>query len=153
MEANYKKKSKTAPPRAWPQIRVFRGLLRAHAAVMTSARTYMEAESGLPVSEFDMLVELGNQPGMRMSDLAQKMVVSAANVTRVAQSLAARGLLVKERSPQSEREVLARLTPDGQAMFEKYFPVATAFMSRLMDERLTTAEQEKLAELLEKLER
>lgn len=127
--------------------------MRAYAAVMASSRTYVEAESGLSVSEFDMLIELGNQPGTRMSDLAAKMVVSAANVTRVAQSLATQGLLVKERSPQSEREVLARLTPQGQAMFEKYFPKATAFVSKLMDERLTTAEQETLAELLEKLER
>ncbi len=127
--------------------------MRAYAAVMGSSRAYVEAESGLGVSELDMLIELGNQPGMRMSDLASRMVVSAANVTRVAQSLAARGLLVKERSPQSEREVLARLTPQGQAMFEKYFPKVTTFMSRLMDERLTTAEQEKLVELLEKLER
>jgi DNA-binding MarR family transcriptional regulator len=127
--------------------------MRAHAAVMGASRAYVEAESGLGVSELDMLIELGNQPGMRMSDLAAKMVVSAANVTRVAQSLAAQGLLVKERSPQSEREVLARLTPKGQAMFEKYFPKVTTFMSRLMDERLTTAEQQKLVELLEKLEK
>ena len=127
--------------------------MRAHAAVIGAGRAYVEAESGLGVSEFDMLIELGNQPGMRMSDLAARMVVSAANVTRVAQSLSARGLLVKERSPHSEREVLARLTPQGQEMFEEYFPKVTTFMSRLMDERLTTAEQEKLVELLEKLER
>ena len=80
-----------------------------------------------------------------MSDLATKMVVSAANVTRVAQSLAAKGLVVRERAQHSEREVLARLTPEGQKVFERHFPKATAFMSGLMDERLTMAEQRKLS--------
>jgi len=100
-----------------------------------------------------MLVELGNQPGLRMSDLAAKIVVSAANVTRVAQSLAAKGLVVRERAKHSDREVLARLTSEGQKLFELHFPNATAYVSGLMDERLSTAEQTKLGELLEKLDR
>jgi DNA-binding MarR family transcriptional regulator len=53
----------------------------------------------------------------------------------------------------SEREVLARLTPAGQALFDRHFPKATAFMVALVDERLSTAEQAKLAEYLEKLGR
>ena len=67
-----------------------------------------------------------------MSDLATKMVVSAANVTRVAQSLAAKGLVVRQRAEHSDREVLARLTPDGEALFQKHFPRAAAFMSSLI---------------------
>jgi DNA-binding MarR family transcriptional regulator len=146
-------KTKKGPVRSWPQVRVFRGLMRAHARVMQMTREFTETESGLSITEFDMLVELGNQTGMRMSDLAAKMVVSAANVTRVAQSLAAKGLVVRARAEHSEREVVARLTPEGQKLFERHFPKATAFMSGLMDERLNTAEQTKLAELLEKLDR
>jgi DNA-binding MarR family transcriptional regulator len=146
-------KTKKGAARTWPQIQVFRGLMRSYTRVMQRVREFVEAESGLAVTEFDMLVELGNQAGLRMSDLAAKLVVSPANVTRVAQSLAAKGLVVRERAPHSEREVLARLTPQGQKLFERYFPRATAFMADLIDERLTAAEQTKLAELLEKLER
>lgn len=148
-----KNKDSGGPVRNWPQVRVFRGLMRAHARIMQKARTFAETETGLSVTEFDMLAELGNQPGLRMSDLAAKMVVSAANVTRVAQSLAAKGLVVRERAKHSDREVLARLTPEGQRLFELHFPNATAFVSGLMDERLSRAEQTKLGELLEKLDR
>lgn len=144
---------KKAPVRTWPQVRVFRGLLRAHAAVMQKTREFVEAETGFSVTEFDMIVELGNQKGLRMSDLATKLVVSPANVTRLAQALSAKGLVVRERAEHSDREVLARLTPKGQALFEKHFPKATSFMAGLMDDRLTAAEQSKLAELLEKLEK
>jgi DNA-binding MarR family transcriptional regulator len=145
-------KASRNPPRVWPQVRVFRGLLRTNARVMHKTREFVEAETGLSFTEFDMLVELGNQAGMRMSDLAAKMVVSPANVTRVAQSLAAKGLVVRERAKHSDREVVARLTPAGQTLFERHFPKATAFMAGLIDERLTSAEQTKLAELLEKFD-
>jgi DNA-binding MarR family transcriptional regulator len=144
-------KNKKAPVRHWPQVRVFRELLRANARVMQRTKEFVEAEMGLSFSELDMIIELGNQVGLRMSDLATKMVVSPANVTRVAQSLADKGLVVRERAKHSDREVLARLTPEGQAAFERYFPKAAAFMASLIDERLTTVEQTKLAELLAKL--
>jgi DNA-binding MarR family transcriptional regulator len=146
-------KTKKGPVRTWPQVRVFRELLRANARVLQKTREFVEAETGLSVTEFDMIIELGNQTGVRMSDLATKLVVSPANVTRVAQSLAAKGLVTRERAAHSEREVLARLTPEGNARFERYFPKAAAFMAGLMDERLSAAEQAKLAELLEKLGR
>lgn len=146
-------KPKKGPVRTWPQVRVFRELLRAHARVMQKTREFVEAETGMSFSEFDMLLELGNQTGLRMSDLATKMVVSPANVTRVAQSLEAKGIVERERAQHSDREVLARLTPDGQALFERHFPKAAAFMAGLMDERLSAPEQAKLGELLEKLSR
>lgn len=144
-------KNKKAPVRRWPQVRAFRELLRANAHVMQRTKEFVETETGLSFSELDMIIELGNQVGLRMSDLATKMVVSPANVTRVAQSLADKGLVVRERAKHSDREVLARLTPEGQVAFARYFPKAAAFMAGLMDERLSASEQAKLAELLAKL--
>src|SRR5262245_56950024 len=102
-------KNDRPPVREWPQVRVFRELLRADAWVSSQVRDFVETEVGLSVSEFDMLVELGNQAGVRMSDLATRMVVSPGSVTRVAQSLAAKGLVTRQRAEHSDREVLARL--------------------------------------------
>lgn len=142
-----------APVRSWPQVRIFRELLRAYGRVMQKTREFVEAETGMSFSEFDMLLELGNQAGVRMTDLATKMVVSPANVTRVAQSLEQKGLVVRERAEHSDREVLAHLTPEGQALFERHFPKAAAFMGGLIDERIPGSDQAKLGELLEKLSR
>jgi len=141
------------PVRAWPQVRVFRELLRADVWVREQARAFIEAEIELSLSEFDMIAELGNQTAMRMSDLATKMVISPASVTRVAQSLAAKGFVTRERAEHSEREATAGLTPAGEALFQRTFPIAATFMAGLIDSQLTRTEQEKLAELLEKLGR
>lgn len=134
-------------------MRVFRELLRADVWVREQARQFVEAELELGLSEFDMIAELGNQDGVRMSDLATKMVISPASVTRVAQALAAKGLVTRDRAEHSDREVLARLTPAGDALFQRTFPIAAAFMAGLIDSQLTRAEQEKLGELLTKLGR
>lgn len=48
-------------------------------------------------------------------------------------------LITRERAQHSDREVLARLTPDGQALFERHFPKAAAFMAALMDERVVAS--------------
>jgi DNA-binding MarR family transcriptional regulator len=144
-------KKQKGPVRDWPQVRVFRELLRSDTWVQQQVRTFVESEIGLGMSEFDMVAELGNQPGVRMSDLAKKMVVSAANVTRVAQALTAKGLVSRQRAEHSDREVLARLTPEGQALFQKHFPRAAAFMASLIDGQLSRKEQQQLAELLAKV--
>lgn len=143
--------SSKSPVRTLPQIRIFRELLRADGWVTQRTRTFVESLFELSVSEFDMIAELGNQDGVRMSDLATKMVVSPANVTRVAQSLAAKGLVSRQRAEHSEREVLARLTPEGDALFQRCFPIAVTFMTGLIDSQLTRSEQEKLGELLAKI--
>jgi MarR family 2-MHQ and catechol resistance regulon transcriptional repressor len=120
---------------------------------MQRTREFAEKETGFSATELDMLFELGNQTGLRMGDLAARLLVSPANVTRLAQSLAEKGIVVRERAEHSEREVFARLTPKGQALFERHFPKAAGFMAGLMDEHLSSAEQAKLAELLERLGR
>lgn len=146
-------KKRKGAPATWSQIRVYRRLIEANAAVLDATRAYVEKDSGLSLSEFDMLVELGNQPPMGMSKLAARILVSPGNATRVAKMLATKGILSRERAPHSEREVLARLTPEGQTRFERHFPRAASYVADLLDERLTPAEQVKLAELLEKLAR
>lgn len=65
--------------------------------------------------------------------------------------MSAASAVVDVRTPAAF--ALARLTPEGQTLFEHHFPKATAFVSALMDERLSTAEQTKRGELLEKLDR
>jgi DNA-binding MarR family transcriptional regulator len=60
-------------------------------------------------------------------------------------------LVVRQRAEHSEREVIAKLTAQGDAMFQRHFPAAIAFMTSLIDSQLSRKEQEQLAELLAKV--
>jgi len=103
------------------------------------------------ITEFDFLAALGNTRGLRMRDLAHAMITTPSNVTRVCAEMEKRGLAVRERSPDSDREVIARLTPAGQQMFEELFMPTARFTQATIDQVLTEDEQRQLATLLERL--
>ena len=145
-------RARYAPPvRERPQIRALRTLLRAHARVIDDQRRHIEDTHGLLMTEFDMIAALGNTEGLRMGELANAMITTPGNVTRVAQALEKRGFVERRRAPHSDREVLARLTPAGEEFFRKHFLSVVAFSSNYMDAVLSTAEQVQLAGLLAKL--
>ncbi len=139
------------PVRDWPQIKAMRLLLRANARITEAHRRFLGSKYDLLMTEFDMIAALGNTDGLNMGQLASAMITTPANVTRVAQALEKRGLIERKRSPQSDREVLARLTPDGDAFFRAHFVEVVSFAAELMDRGLTVAELKQLAELLGKL--
>ena len=125
--------------------------MRAQARIVEEHRRYLGDNHDLLMTEFDMIAALGNTKGLRMGELAGAMITTPGNVTRVAQALEKRGLVGRERSPTSDREVLARLTPAGDEFFRKHFLGVATFSSALMDNALSTAEQRQLTELLRKL--
>jgi DNA-binding MarR family transcriptional regulator len=129
---------------------MFRALLRAHALINEEHKRFL-AQRGLGLSEFDMIAALGNTQGMRMTDLAQHMITTPSNVTRVCQNLAKQGLVERQRSETSDREVVARLTPQGQKAFEEHFPVMVGFTTGFIDELLPTEEQRQVADILNRL--
>ena len=143
--------SRKGPVREWPQIKAMRLLFRSNARLEEAHRRYLGKEHDLLVTEFDMIAALGNTDGLNMGQLAAAMITTPANVTRVAQALEKRGLIERKRAPHSDREVLARLTPAGDAFFQEHFIDVVSFASDLMDRGLSTNEQKQLAELLGKL--
>jgi MarR family transcriptional regulator, 2-MHQ and catechol-resistance regulon repressor len=143
--------ARKGPVREWPQIKAMRLLFRASARLDEAHRRYLGEKHDLLVSEFDMIAALGNTEGLNMGQLASAMITTPANVTRVAQALEKRGLVERRRAPHSDREVLARLTPAGDAFFRDHFIEVVGFASDLMDRGLSSNEQKQLGELLGKL--
>lgn len=109
------------------------------------------ATYGLHPSEFDVLVHLGVVQPQKMRELARRTLLTKSNCTRVMKRLEAKGLARRERCPESDREVLASLTPAGQELFEQVYPRQYEFLKSLYDSRLDQREQEQLIELLGRL--
>jgi MarR family 2-MHQ and catechol resistance regulon transcriptional repressor len=109
------------------------------------------ASYGLHPSEFDVLVHLGVQQPQKMGDLAEHTLSTKSNTTRVMKCLEAKGLARRERGPESDREVLASLTPTGQARFERVYPLQYEHLKALYRRTLDEQEQEQLIDLLRRL--
>lgn len=145
--AKTKKKDADPPVRDWPAIRAFRHLLRAQAAVVEAHKQFLTREHDLTMAEFDMLAELGNTQGRRMGDLAKQMITSPANVTRIAARLEKRGWVQRRRAADSDREVVASLTAEGELFFADNFREVVGFTREVMRARLSDEELDTLAKL------
>ncbi len=131
-------------------ITLLRTLVRAYQTTKGHDSSLV-AKLGISASEFDIIATLGNTDGLRMCDLASKTLMSAPNITRVVKKLEESRLVERTRAVTSDREVLARLTPAGERVFDESYPVVVDGVRAFFDAHLDADEQEQLIELLQKL--
>ena len=97
------------------ELRAWRGMLRAHAALTKALDADLEAAHGLPLSSYEVLLYLNDAEGgrMRMRDLATSVILSRSGLTRLADRLEREGLIRRESCPSDARGAYAVLTPAG----------------------------------------
>jgi len=133
-----------------PLMRLMRELLQAHEAV-TRVGGEQVRRHGLTPVEFDCLTHLGILHPRRMCDLAECSCLTRSRTTQVVTELEKKGLVSRERNAQSDREVMASLTPLGQEMFDDIYSAYYESMQEKFGNRLSISEQEQVIELLGKL--
>src|SRR3954454_8825269 len=97
------------------ELRAWRGMLRAHAALTKALDADLEAAHDLPLSSYEVLLFLNDAEGgrMRMRDLAASVILSRSGLTRLADRLAREGLIRRESCPSDARGAFAVLTQHG----------------------------------------
>jgi DNA-binding MarR family transcriptional regulator len=100
-------------------------LARVYASVRIELDRALERETGIGLSENEVLFRLVYAPSgrLRMTDLADQLCMAQSGITRVVDRLVGRGLVVRETRPSNRRTVDARLTPAGLALFDQARPV------------------------------
>ena len=102
------------------ELRAWRGMLRTHAALTKALDADLEAEHGLPLSSYEVLLHLAGADAqhMRMSDLADSVILSRSGLTRLVDRMEREGLLARESCPSDARGSYARLTDAGRAKLD-----------------------------------
>ena len=100
------------------ELRAWRGMLRAHAALTKALDADLDSAHGLPLSSYEVLMYLNDADGrrMRMRDLAASVILSRSGLTRLADRLEREGLIRRESCPSDARGAYAVLTPAGAEM-------------------------------------
>jgi DNA-binding MarR family transcriptional regulator len=88
---------------------------------------------GLTHAQFDIIATLGNTPGMTYKELGERTLITKGTLTGVIERLENKGLVARERSSEDKRSFFVRLTPEGEAMFDKAFPVVVAQGKKLFE--------------------
>jgi len=127
--------------------------LRAHAAVTRELSARLEAQHGLTLSDYDVLVQLYYAPERRMRrvDIARTVLLTASGITRLLEGLERAGLVAKQRCETDARVTWAVLTHAGVAMFDAAHATHIADVEELFGANFDRAERETLAELLGRL--
>jgi DNA-binding MarR family transcriptional regulator len=128
-------------------------LLHVHAEVVPRLDRMLIQTTGLPLSWYDVLLELAaTQDGrLRMGELAERVVLSRTRVSRIVDELAAAGLVRRESDPEDGRSAFAVLTADGLAKYHAAAPVYVAGIGREFAGSLSDAELAAVGAMLRKV--
>ena len=101
------------------ELGAWRGMLRAHAALTRSLDAELTREHDLPLSSYEVLLFLNDSDGgrMRMSELADSVLLSRSGLTRLVDRLERQGLLRRERCTSDARGLFAEITDEGRGLF------------------------------------
>jgi DNA-binding MarR family transcriptional regulator len=97
------------------EVRAWQALLHAHHDVVEALDRELRERHGVTFAEYDVLLRLGRAPerALRMSDLAERVLLSPSGITRLVDRLTARGLVERKTDPSDARVALASLTIEG----------------------------------------
>ena len=128
-------------------------LLKVHAALVPRLDRELQERHGLPLTWYDVLLELSVAPERRltMGQLGSVAAVSRTRVSRVVDELVRAGLVSREPNPDDGRSAFAALTPAGRAALRKAAPTYVAAVRREFADHLTVREAEVLSGALRKV--
>lgn len=103
----------------------WRKFLVAHATLIECIEKDLAASELPPLSWYDILFALSEAPGckLRLHELAQAVLLSRSNITRLVDRLEKAGLLTREQCKSDRRGALAVMTDDGHVMMERMWAV------------------------------
>ena len=138
------------PPAQQAAWRLF---LRAHSTVVRALEAELLAEHDLPLASYDVLVQLSEAPDrrLRMTELADRVLLSRSGLTRLADRLAREGLITREPCPSDARGTLAVLTDAGLDRLRAAWPTHLRGVEQHVTSRLSAEEVEQLGALMSKL--
>jgi DNA-binding MarR family transcriptional regulator len=128
-------------------LEAWRSLLRAHASLLRRLDTDLQRATGLALADFDVLAQLADAHGeLRMTELADRALVSRSGMSRRVARLVAEGLIRRDRAGTDGRGVVVALTEAGIARLAETAPVhargiSELFVAQLDDQELALLER------------
>ena len=131
-----------------PRLAAWSAFLRAHARVVRELERELQAEQRMALTDYDVLVQLANAGDrrLRMSELADRLLLSRSGATRLVDRLVAQGMVERVMCDVDRRGQWASLTDAGYERLRQASPthlrgVAEHFLDRLSADELAAIER------------
>ena len=124
------------------QLAAWRALITANAVLLDMLGDELEAASGMALTTYDVLVQLTEAPDghLRMSELAELVVLSRSGLTRLVDRMVRDGLVRREECEADRRGSYAVVTANGRAALRRAWPVHADGVARHFAAVLNDAE-------------
>jgi DNA-binding MarR family transcriptional regulator len=139
--------STTTPRFSDLELDAWRGFLRTHATLVRELDEELTERHGLPLSSYDVLIQLDETPEgrLRMSQLADAVLLSRSGLTRLVTRLERQGLLERADCPNDARGAFAAITDKGRERLAEARTTHRAGVRERFLDRLGEREQRQLA--------
>jgi DNA-binding MarR family transcriptional regulator len=136
------------------ELAAWRGLLRAHAALTKELDAELMERHGLSLSSYEVLLLVADAPGgqLRMSELAEGVLLSRSGLTRLVDRLERDGLLRRVPCEDDARGWFAAITGAGREAFRAARRTHLEGVRARFLSRFSPAELRTLGELWRRLE-
>ena len=106
-------------------LNAWRLFITSHARLIARIDQDLAAAGQIPLNWYDVLIELAEAPKhrLRMSELADKVVLSKSGLTRLVDRLEKEGFLRRKRTSEDKRGAYAVLTDQGWEAMRQAWPV------------------------------
>ena len=133
------------------EMRAWQALLHAHHAITRKLDAELRAEHSLSLDAYDVLRRLARAPdrSLRMSQLAERVLVPPSTLTRRVDRLVADGLVQRRRIPDDSRAMIVGLTDEGLARLRRAARTHLRGIREHFTGRLSTRELDGVAAGLE----
>ncbi len=155
-----KREEEQRPPEAAPAVAVpelqhaaWYQLLRAHGKLLHGVETRLHQDGQIPHHWYDVLVSLEKAPGqrLRLNELADHIVTSRSNLTRLVDRLEAEGFLKREACPDDRRGSYAVLTEAGAKARLAAWPTVSRAIVELFATHVSGEEAEVITQTLQRV--
>ena len=136
-----------------PRLHAWRALLNAYGTAIDAVERELCATACLPLSSLEVLLALERAPDgrLRMSEIADAVVLSRSALTRQVDRLQQQGLLQRETCDTDRRGSFAALTDEGRRIVRDSWPIYRAGIEQHFGSLLNDGEVEVLTSLLNRI--
>ncbi len=144
----------TTCPISDERVQLFALLLDTNARLVRSMGAVLEESCDLPLSSFEVLMQLHSAPEgrLKMNEIADAIVLSTGGTTRLVDRLEEAGFVARKHCPEDRRAIHVSITDLGNAKLDEALQVHLTHLEAQLGQRLTCDERTSLTALLQKLQ-
>jgi DNA-binding MarR family transcriptional regulator len=131
----------------------WRSLVEVHARVTRRIEGEIEQNCGIPLIWYELLAQVGQSEGqgLRMFDLAERVLLSRSGLTRLVDRMEEAGLVARTGVARDRRGTLVTITQQGAALLVEAAPVYQKGVEECFTQHVTPDEAATLQRIFDRI--